>query len=97
MMKKNGKRMLCGLGVLAGFLLCAPLAAQETLPRPPEPVLRNLYFLEKQLKIWSLDKIEPLERSVRVSFAKGSWRASLTRPYETAPVEGLPDPLGKRS
>lgn len=97
MMKTNGKRMCCSLGgVLAGLLLCAPLAAQEALPRPPEPVLRNLYFLEKQLKIWSLDRIEPLERSVRVSFAKNSWRASLTRPYETAPVEGLPDPLGKR-
>ena len=64
---------------------------------PPEPVLRNLYFLEKQMKVWSLDRIEPLNRSIRAPFAADSWRASLTRPYDTAPVEGLPDPLGKRN
>ena len=74
---------------------CIPLAAQ-TQP-PPEPVLRNLYFLEKQMKVWSLDRIEPLNRSIRAPFAADSWRASLTRPYDTAPVEGLPDPLGKRN
>ena len=74
---------------------CIPLAAQ-TQP-PPEPVLRNLYFLEKQMKVWNLDKIEPLNRSIRAPFAADSWRASLTRPFDTAPVEGLPDPLGKRN
>lgn len=74
---------------------CIPLAAQT--PPPPEPVLRNLYFLEKQMKVWNLDKIEPLNRSIRAPFAADSWRASLTRPFDTAPVEGLPDPLGKRN
>ena len=49
------------------------------------------------MKVWNLDKIEPLNRSIRAPFAADSWRASLTRPFDTAPVEGLPDPLGKRN
>ena len=81
--------------LLPVVFFCIPLAAQT--PPPPEPVLRNLYFLEKQMKVWNLDKIEPLNRSIRAPFAADSWRASLTRPYDTAPVEGLPDPLGKRN
>ena len=81
--------------LLPVVFFCIPLAAQT--PPPPEPVLRNLYFLEKQMKVWNLDKIEPLNRSIRAPFAADSWRASLTRPFDTAPVEGLPDPLGKRN
>ncbi|HBJ95712.1 MAG TPA: hypothetical protein DDZ11_04415 [Lentisphaeria bacterium] len=81
--------------LLPAAFFCIPLAAQT--PPPPEPVLRNLYFLEKQMKVWNLDKIEPLSRSIRAPFAADSWRASLTRPFDTAPVEGLPDPQGKRN
>ena len=81
--------------LLPAAFFCIPLAAQ--IPPPPEPVLRNLYFLEKQMKVWNLDKIEPLSRSIRAAFAADSWRASLTRPFDTAPVEGLPDPQGKRN
>ena len=81
--------------LLPAAFFCIPLAAQT--PPPPEPVLRNLYFLEKQMKVWNLDKIEPLGRSIRAPFAADSWRASLTRPFDTAPVEGLPDPQGKRN
>ena len=81
--------------LLPVVFFCIPLAAQT--PPPPEPVLRNLYFLEKQMKVWNLDKIEPLNRSIRAPFAADSWRASLTRPFDTAPAEGLPDPLGKRN
>lgn len=81
--------------LLPVVFFCIPLAAQT--PPPPEPVLRNLYFLEKQMKVWNLDKIEPLNRSIRAPFAADSWRASLTRPFDTAPVEGLPDPQGKRN
>ncbi len=82
-------------GIAAFLLLSAPLAAQST-PKAPQNVRTPLYFLEKQLKVWNLETIEPLGRTIPSPFAKDSWRAYLTRPFDTAPAEGMPDPLGKR-
>lgn len=82
--------------ISAGVLLCGVLAAQNPEPRPPETVRRDVYSLERDLKVWKAEKIEPLSVSVRAPFANNSWRVSLTRPFESAPVEGMPDPLGKR-
>lgn len=84
------------IALLAGVLLSAPLAAQNTVQTAPQEVRTPLYYLERQLKVWKLDRIEPLSQTIPSPFAKGAWRASLTRPFDTAPVEGMPDPLGKR-
>ncbi len=83
--------------ISAALLLSCALFAQTPEPQPDELVRHNIYSLERSLKVWKIDKIEPLSYSVRQAFARNSWRVTMTRPFESAPVEGMPDPLGKRN
>lgn len=66
------------IALLAGVLLSAPLAAQNTVQTAPQEVRTPLYYLKRQLKVWKLDRIEPLSQTIPSPFAKGAWRASLT-------------------
>lgn len=71
-------------------------ASPVSAPLPPQ-VRNTLRAIENNMKVWTVASVDPLTKTIRFPFADGSWRIVLERPFETAPVEGLPDPLNKRS
>ena len=88
------KRLFLLFFCLAGLFASVPISAA---PAPPGRELHQmLQVIVKGTKVWKIGAVDSLSKTVPYSFAEHGWRVVLERPFETAPVEGMPDPLGKR-
>ena len=90
------KKMILLIAILSVSAWESSAASPFASPLPPQ-VRNTLRAVENNMKVWTVAKVEPLSQTLRSPVAEGSWRIVLERPFETAPVEGLPDPLNKRS
>ena len=90
------KSVVLWVAVLSVLWFGSSAAPQFASPLPPQ-VRNTLRAIENNMKVWTVANVDPLSRTLRSPIAEGSWRIVLERPFETAPVEGLPDPLNKRS
>ena len=84
------------IACLSVFVWESSAASPFASPLPPQ-VRNTLRAIENNMKVWTVVNVDPLTKTLPAPFAEGSWRIVLERPFETAPVEGLPDPLNKRS
>ena len=82
--------------VLSVWMSGISAAPPFSSPLPPQ-VRNTLRAIENSMKVWTVANVDPLTKTLRSPVAEGGWRIVLERPFETAPVEGLPDPLNKRA